>query len=108
MFFFHLKKMMYFVVFFVVQMVKMFVLLLVSFVLLMSPYRWMMFAGSVRALRGDQPAYGWALMRQSIIQGSFAILYVMNSVINPIIFNFMADRFKFATAVFSNPYTYIN
>ena len=78
----------------VIQMMKMFILLLISFVLLMSPYRWIMFIRSVKVeLKVDRPT-GWGLLHEVVLIGIFSILYFSNSIVNPFLYNVMAKRFR--------------
>ncbi|XP_075261618.1 uncharacterized protein LOC142353272 [Convolutriloba macropyga] len=75
------------------MMMKMFLLILVSFVVLMSPYRMIMFAASIFSLAGGRLS-GWSVLYQEIFFGFTAILYVSNSIANPLLFNIMAKRFR--------------
>ena len=76
-------------------MTKMFLVVLVSFVLLMSPHRWLMFLSGIQyKLSGGADTKGWSLLYQDAMVGVFSLLYLCNSIVDPLVYNIMAKRFR--------------
>ncbi|XP_063726315.1 pyrokinin-1 receptor-like [Symsagittifera roscoffensis] len=79
------------------KMTKMFAVVLGSFVVLMSPHRWLMFWVGVKFHVIDEeatPNQGWALINQTLVTGVCSIVYMCNSIVNPLVYNIMAKRFR--------------
>ncbi|XP_075257415.1 uncharacterized protein LOC142349615 [Convolutriloba macropyga] len=72
----------------------MFLLVLVSFVILMSPYRWFMFTMGIKYILGPSQLTGYPLLARTLMLAIFPNIYVCNSIVNPILYNIMAKRFR--------------
>ena len=79
---------------FVEQMLKLFILLLVSFLVLMSPYRLFTLGMSILSYNFDFAPEGWNLLYIQVTQWITTIVFASNSIINPILFNFLSTRFR--------------
>jgi len=77
-------------------MTKMFLVLLVSFVILMSPYRWYTFVSGLQyAMSSDEATTtGNARLVQKALLLAFSVIYASNSIVNPLLYNILARRFR--------------
>ena len=75
-------------------MLKMFILLMVSFLVLMSPYRLFALSMSLLSYNTDFSPEGWHLFYIQLTQWVTTIVFASNSIVNPILFNFLSTRFR--------------
>ena len=77
-------------------MLKLFILLMVSFLVLMSPYRLFVLIMSLLSYNADFSPEGWHLFYIQLTQWVTTIVFASNSIVNPILFNFLSSRFRYA------------
>ncbi|XP_075249527.1 thyrotropin-releasing hormone receptor-like isoform X2 [Convolutriloba macropyga] len=76
------------------QMINLFILLLISFLALMSPYRLLNMCLSImHNLLGIYPS-GWTGYRLDMGLWASSTVFAANSIVNPILFNVLSSRFR--------------
>ncbi|XP_063725817.1 uncharacterized protein LOC134853829 [Symsagittifera roscoffensis] len=76
------------------QMVNLFVILLVSFFVLMSPFRLLTLFRSITECSLGQRVEGWERLILDISLPLSSVVFAANSIVNPILFNILSSRFR--------------
>ena len=79
------------------QMVNLFVILLVSFFVLMSPFRLLTLFRSITECSLGQRVEGWERLILDISLPLSSVVFAANSIVNPILFNMLSSRFRFTS-----------